>query len=557
MTANSRLVSILAAVVLVVLACIRIESTTRVFTQTYDEHTHILCGLEWLQQNSYRIEPQHPPLSRVAVALLPYLEGYRIPEGTQFGDYNRFNIGTDILHQKHDYANVLHWARLGSLPFFIGGCIVVFFWTRQLFGDLAGFLSLLLFTTASPVLAHSGLATTDAAAMASLAAAIWAYLRWLEAPSRQSTSLLGLAVSVALLSKMSNIPFLALAFLAVTLTEASISGKFTRRASFWKPELRRRATSGLLALVVALFCVWAGYRFSSAHLAGPEGRPHLAVDRITQPLGLPASVSNWLVETPLVPAPEFIFGIRQVVQHSEAGHLSFLLGRTSTFGRWDFFPVVVAVKTPFPLLLLSVVGSVFFLRFGFVKRGGWRPAAIVAACSAIFLFSMTTTINLGIRHLLGLFPLACVIAGGFASRIRSRLVIIALGGLLTWQVIGSFAVHPDYLADFNFLAGSHPENVRVDSDLDWGQGLGRLSKTLREMDIDKIHIAYYGSADLSKHGLPQWEYLEPGVKQTGWIAANVSAIKLFPEDFGWLEDCEPYTLVGKSIRLYHIPEEQP
>ena len=63
------------AILAVLLASGRILSTLTVFSQTSDEPVHIACGMEWLDKGVYTGEAQHPPLSRVATAIGPYLMG--------------------------------------------------------------------------------------------------------------------------------------------------------------------------------------------------------------------------------------------------------------------------------------------------------------------------------------------------------------------------------------------------------------------------------------------------------------------------------------------------
>src|SRR5690349_3078112 len=72
---------------LVLLGSLRIVSTYTVFNQTWDEPAHIACGMEWLQKGVYAWEPQHPPLARVATALLPYVIGLRETDPPPQGRY--------------------------------------------------------------------------------------------------------------------------------------------------------------------------------------------------------------------------------------------------------------------------------------------------------------------------------------------------------------------------------------------------------------------------------------------------------------------------------------
>ena len=92
--------------------------------------------------------------------------------------------------------------------------------------------------------------------------------------------------------------------------------------------------------------------------------------------------------------------------------------------------------------------------------------------------------NIGIRHILPVY-IALALAAGFAwdwawSRWRTRVIRGALASGTALLSAGSFTVHPDYLAYFNFIAGKDPSRLVADSDLDWGQDLFRLSKLLTD-----------------------------------------------------------------------------
>jgi hypothetical protein len=187
---------------------------------------------------------------------------------------------------------------------------------------------------------------------------------------------------------------------------------------------------------------------------------------------------------------------------------------------------------------------------------------------AILLVSLPSRINIGVRHILPIYLLLAIVGGLGASSLwslsRNRWVgRVAVLILLLWQVASSARTHPDYLAYFNELAGRHPDGILVDSDLDWGQDALRLTNTLRARGIDTLSVAYFGTADLSRHHLPRLLPLVPHQRTTGWIALSETALKMGrpnppftpPFDgFSWLEAYEPVALIGRSIRLYHLPE---
>jgi len=127
---------------------------------------------------------------------------------------------------------------------------------------------------------------------------------------------------------------------------------------------------------------------------------------------------------------------------------------------------------------------------------------VLAIAAILFFCSAYSHINIGVRHVLILFPLMAIVAGAFFVAMWQRYQLVAvrmlLVALFSWQVANVANAHPDYLASFNEQAGSHPENILIDSDLDWGQDLRRLKHTLSEHKIDSFAFIYRGTADLQR-----------------------------------------------------------
>ena len=165
------------------LAVARIAATYPVFNQTWDEPAHIAAGMEWIDRGRYTYEPLHPPLARIFTAFGPRLAGIR-----SAGQENVWLEGNAILHAGRQYYRNLALARLGILPFFVLATLVVSCWARRLGGPVAAVFAVLLFTTLPPVLAHSGIATTDMAITATLGLAMWQTVRWLDAPTTQDAA---------------------------------------------------------------------------------------------------------------------------------------------------------------------------------------------------------------------------------------------------------------------------------------------------------------------------------------------------------------------------------
>src|ERR1039458_9863327 len=119
----------------------RIVSTYHVFNHTIDEGAHLACGIQWFQ-NSYTYDQKHTPIARISIALLPYLSGVR-----GYGDPS--------------YWQNLTLARVAVLPYYAGAIVVIFLWTKRVYGSATALIAAGIFSMLPVVLAHSAVATTD------------------------------------------------------------------------------------------------------------------------------------------------------------------------------------------------------------------------------------------------------------------------------------------------------------------------------------------------------------------------------------------------------------
>ncbi len=280
----------LIAVLSVVVATLFIVHTYSVFSQTFDEGEHLAAGMEWLDTGSYSYDPLNPPLSRVAVALGPYLAGARSQ-----GNSNVWNEGNAILAYQGHYQRTLTLARLGILPFFWLTCFVLWRFMVRYYGCWPAALAVVFFAFCPPVLANASVATTDLAFTAMFFCAFLCFWNFLQAPKLSSAVLAGLTVGLALLCKLSGLSYLAIAGAALYIY--CLVQK--RPAPSWK-------YLGVASLTLVLV-IWAGYRFS----VGPilhEGQVR-AVEA-AELSKLPPPVAK-LFFFRWVPAPEFFKGLAE------------------------------------------------------------------------------------------------------------------------------------------------------------------------------------------------------------------------------------------------------
>lgn len=472
----------------------RVAATHRVFSQTSDEHLHLIAGYDILKHHSWTTDLHHPPLARVFFAL-PFINAPE-PAGTDRGVR-----GNELLLDGR-YERNLARMRLGNLLFLALGIVFVARWAMHLFSPEAGLLSAALFAMLPPILAHGGLATTDMAVTAMMPLALDELTRLAARPSWRRAGMTGAAVAAGVMSKYSFLIFFPPAALAILIV-MWIRGR--RSAS----SIRLHSLLlGVAALVIAAVLIWAGFGFSF----------HPLID-----------------------------GIADVRHHNLGGHRNFLFEKLNWNGWWYYFPVALFFKTPIPFLLLALTGCVLLAR----KR---PEVPLVAA--AILAAAMPSQINIGIRHILPIYvPLAIAAAAAILALPRFR---IASAALVFWLFADGVAAHPDYLPWFNAFASRpetvlNDSNLDWGQDV-----LRLVRYTKREhipqislllftsADLDRLGFPPHKIIKEVEeiHGWFATSEMEIAIGETH-----------SPKVKNWLDGLiggKPYTRIGKSIRLYHL-----
>jgi hypothetical protein len=182
--------------------------------------------------------------------------------------------------------------------------------------------------------------------------------------------------------------------------------------------------------------------------------------------------------------------------------------------------------------------------------------AILAFCCAY------SRINIGVRHVVVLYPLLALGAGFALLRLwelpaplAGRMVAVTL---VAWQLATLWLTYPDYLPYFNELV-REPDKVLIDSDLDWGQDMRRLERRLRELRVQNFSFVFRGTEDWIREDFPPFTFLPPNLETTGWVAVDVLAKFMLTQGgngYAWLDAYRPVAHVGKTIDLYYIPRKQ-
>jgi hypothetical protein len=560
----------LLAVLVLVAACstAAIVSTYSRLSQTWDEGIHVSTGLEYLQDGRYTIQTENPPLARVVLALWPFMHGARLqpPDSPTFFA----SILDGPFYRTPDYRRNLAEGRVGNLLFF-WACVAL---TWMLAGGRSdpwvALLAAAAVATLPAIVAHSGVATTDVGFVASALLALIALRRWLAAPSMASAAIAGAAIGVAVVTKFSTLVFLPPAALAIVAAHEWEHRRdwlrAPRRLAFW----RLLAVAGLTTALV----IWAAYGFRVGRLMDlPQAIPPAGSIPTT---GWPALIRDWRL-----PAHEFVHGLIYLKQHVIAGQGATLLGQTSRRGFWLFYPVVLATKTPIPFLIFAIAGLAALIRHRDAPR--WRHAAgLGLAALGILLIATTSPINMGVRHVLVIYPLVAATAAfgivRFAERSSRRAVVLAAGAsCLALQLIILWRAVPYQIMYFNAFAGPDPAFVTSDSDFDWGEHGFALEEYFRAHPVPELYVRLGGTTRTCTLALPPVKTL-PDHPVSGWIAISDGSVRrngaatvhVNPCDnlatpgptfrvqagsLDWLKRYQPVAIIGKTIRLYYVPPD--
>jgi hypothetical protein len=224
------------------------------------------------------------------------------------------------------------------------------------------------------------------------------------------------------------------------------------------------------------------------------------------------------------------------------------------------------VKTPAAVLILLALclgtGLAAFAQAG-TRR--WRLRAVPFEWIVLllpplvyFAFSMRSHVNIGIRHLLPVYPFLFVALA--AALVRTSWRRRALAVMVLVLAVESAAIYPHYLAFFNGFAGGPDNGPRylVDSNLDWGQDLYNLKKYVVTHDAKHLCVSYFGRASMAYYKL-DYELLpqthQAAEREKMDCVAAISATQLMGayvggEMYRWLRERQPMAKIGYSIYLY-------
>ncbi len=533
---------------------------------TIDEVVHLPAGISYWQKGTFRLYHHNPPLFKL-VAALPVVMAHPVTEPLYERDWWKSRDPSAITFAQWfaafnyaRYFELFQLARLIMPLFSIVGGLVVFAWSRRLYGTWAGSLSLALWVFSPNVLAHTRLITSDVCSTAMGVAATYVFWRCLQKPTGRWALAAGVALGFAQLTKFSMLllyavwPFLWIVRLGLTLPR-----------DHWLRGIGKGLIHGIAIVAVSVVTIDVGYLFEGVGI--PLGDFEFACRSLTRSAkpgeSRPASKNpsldtawqfrinrfrgTWLGRIP-APLPEhYLLGldeqkleaegipsrfssatqldrmarasnqpatrVRDELRVPEASdekkdaYPVYLNGELRRTGWWYYFLLALVYKVPegtWLLVLLSLAVLLTVMR----SRSEWADEIALGTVPLAILISMSllTDINIGLRYVLPIAPYVFIAAGkvvpwsmSLSGRWRPVLGSLVVGSLgLTF--VASMAIRPHYLTYFNWASGG-PDRVParlIDSNLDWGQDLVGLQRWWKENIPDQpIGLAYFGQINPS------------------------------------------------------------
>ncbi len=603
---------------------------------TYDEPPYITAGYAYLRLRDGRLNPEHPPLLKLlaAVPLLPLAP--RFPHAALAGmedPHAQWDLAHRFLYESgNDPYDLARLARLVPILLTVGLGLALFGWARRWAGDGAALLALVFYVLSPTILAHGRYVTLDVPAALGVALAGFSFARFLAAPAHHTALLAGCALGGALLLKLSTallVPY----FAGLTALWAGLEPR-RRRAYLGGAAV----IAGSAALLVLLPYLWITARYPPErqvrdayvllfpYAGGPLGRVgqatadedfarlradrtrdlracarQLAEGRLARLERCPAELAIYLADTPVMRGWGLcLLSLVFNVWRARGGDVTYFLGEVSNAGWWSYFPVVYALKEPLPFHLTTLLA--LGLALARVWTAPWRVHALTAWLQRhpaetlmlgwLALYwggALRSSLNLGIRYLLPVFPFTLLLVAREVSRWlapcpslgmgrpagrRARALLLAR--LLAWQGASDLRVYPFFLAYFNEAAGGPAGGARyaVDSNLDWGQDLRRLQRWTEARGIGTIALDYFGPgaphyelveryvpAVLGEKYLPWWSAKGP---YAGWVAVSVTHLQMARARWGaapwraaedtydWLRGQAPVAMIGYSIWVFDL-----
>jgi len=539
---------------LVIAGLLRSNWATRLDGFTLDEAYHIMAGASYAKTGSFRINPEHPPLTKLAVGAAVLANGYQLAPLKPLADKrDERRFAEEDVYLRNDPVAVQQQARAAMLV--LNGLLLVLLTVllRRTLGPTVALLTLAYLVIDPTVAAHLPVVMTDLpvalTSASAMLAAVLAFRSWRLADALIVMGCLGLALAA---KHSAIITAVGVGLLGTALAIGSTG-----------PGKQRVRRLGLVVgvLVGAIIILWGfyGFRYRDSPAEGEFFNRPLAtkIDDIRSQT--PKLVLHGLVDKRLLPA-SYLWGLADTFRAGVEGRA----GSVFAFGKayldrapFYYAPGIWAVKLPIGLLLLTLAGLVLGL-LGKLPRSARPALGALGLLAGLFWLALATGSTYGgVRHALSLLPFwavlgALAVMNGLESGSRWGRIGIGLAVLIALLVAGPVVRPWEY---FNELAGGAANSYQYFSDegVDLCQRstelLGYYQKHLRP--TGELPFIWYGMRRSEKeHYKMHWVGETPEKDSARYASVYLSGIFFMPSTYlaPSLYDTEDQLAVFRRIR---------
>lgn len=426
---------------------------------TYDEGDNLSYGIRMLKGQPRKVKIHDD------ASTMPMLAFNALPRAVQQV------VNPDLRKNDGGIADIIAGRYITLFITALTG-LFIFKWSRELYGAAAGVFSLFLFVFCPNLNANTILVTTDATAALFTISTAFFFCRLVRRNTLKNLLLFTASIALAQLTKQS----LTHLFIIFPLIAIVLLVKKRESVFLVKKNTGRLLVAGLFFL----FIINAGFLFSGS--GQPLSRYHF---ESTLFKNLQSSFS-FLGSVPL-PFPEpYVSGLDLTKNLDDMG-----AGRTETSGAiyilgesriqtgfWYYYFVSFFFKTPIPVIACLIIFLVFFFR----QRQARRFEEYVLLCCIfyfLFYFSFLVNSQVGLRHVIIIFPLLYVLLGRSVKWLIGKRGLAVI--LATYSVITFYFFFPNLFAYSNeFL----PDKKKVywvlgNANIDYGQGYYLITRYMK------------------------------------------------------------------------------
>lgn len=493
---------------------------------TGDGAHHLLAGHQALRYGQNRLNLEHPPLVKLvaalplAVAAQPLAPPLRVEQA--LGMINTIHEQPVLLRRGTITGRYLVLLAFG-LPF-LAACYGL---GRHFGGPGAGVVLAAMVAFSACSLANLTILQTDTALALAYGLTLLAAFRYRRAPTLDSALLLGSAFGLGLAVKHSALLLLPTLLLALL-------------PSAWA-EGRRRSGHLLAAGLMALALLHLTYAAANLAYRSAEGRETIRSyshnqGTVTVHDRLRAA-EPWLLRLEAFDPylAQWLTGLLGVrAQNAIGPYPSYAFGTVRSDGRWWYFPALLLVKVPLPVLVAGLLALVAVLRRRPAAASGraspWRRDGwLVAVTAGVYLLgAMASRYNLGVRHLLPVLPFLFLPIALVAARRRWSAALL-VGALALEAVL----LTPLWMSATNtwWLGAHNPSRFALGAgNLEFRQNFVQLARAAEQRQLHGLRVLYPTLDErVVRAYLPDARLAVPGDPVVpGWYAVNVTVEQFIP-----------------------------